>query len=55
MDNQWARVKRIIHGIFIITINIMQTAYHGTNLVSSKMRFLHPPMTWNHINLYFGI
>ena len=54
MDRLWVALKKFMHVMFVLTSNIIETPYVGTNIVFNKIESLHLTMRWNHINLHFG-
>ena len=55
MDRLSIGLKKFMHGMFVHTINTIETPCPGMNIVFNKMGSLHLTIWWNHIDLHFGI
>ena len=55
MDRLWVRLKKFMHGMFVLTINTIETPCPGMNIVFNRMDSLHLTIWWNHIDLHFDI
>ena len=55
MDRLWVRLKKFMHGMFVLTINTIETPCPSMNIVFNIIDSLHLTIWWNHIDLRFGI
>ena len=55
IERLWVGLKKFMHGMFILTINTIETPCLGMNIVFNNMSSLHLTIWWNYIDLHFDI